>query len=250
MANNIMGTFAPMAAQIGSVLIIVLVGFLLLGAMLGLLYYVRKSKGYNRDVIIFRKKHNGGFSIEFDKGGYLKNMNGEWKFKLKKNRKWLSGEYGEEISKEGGGNVLFLFRDSSDTFFHVNPELIFRYEDVYDENGEPMYELDKNGEIIYDKNNKPKHLKRIKLNISVTGEDVEWAKESFNQYTVAYTKKDMLREMIPVIGMGIFVVVVIVIFYLILQKFDVLQNVSSNLIQVANALKEAKLSTVISNAPK
>jgi len=242
-------TVGPVAAQAGVVIITILAFILVFALILGLVYYVRKGKQFNRNVIILRKKQGDSITIEYDKGGYFKNKHKDWKFKLKRNKTWLEGDYRYDIKNENSGNTMMIYRDTADNFYHVDPELIFQDEYILDGKGQRIPERDPEGNILLNSENKPEYLKKAKLNIRITSEDVEWAKSAFSEYTATYSKKDMFWQYAPILSAAIFVVLVIVMFYLLLDKFGVLQSVATTLNEVSKNLLALKQSSITSVAP-
>jgi len=230
----------PMAGNMIWIIIILIIAVILGGIAFGFWFFIKNKKVYNRDVIIFRRKSNEMFSIEFDKGGYVKTPNKDWKFKLQKNKTYIEGDYKWEIPKEYGGNIIFLYRDKGNNYFHCEPSFNMGTKEVILK--------DKNDVPLLDEQGKPKTLIISKLDVSITSEDVEQAKQMYLDFINAFTKKDMWATLIPIIGMAVFVVLVIVLIYILISKFDVLQQVASSLVEAAKLLKDNSCG-IVSNAP-
>jgi hypothetical protein len=265
MADSMTASVVPIALKLGLVLVTILVIFILLLVFGFVAWTIKRKRAYNRDVLIIRMKQNGQYAIEFDKGGYIKTKNKDWKYRLLKNKSWLNGKYQHDIPKEKGGNINFLYRDTADNYYHIDLLLedIFKKEIAFqrDSNGNfikdkdgkniPEYEKDDKGNFVFDDKGekKPLYLYIPKLKLRVTEEDVEWAKTDFDDYVVAYAKKNWLMQMLPVFGMALFVVLVIVVLYLLLQKFDILHQVAVELTRVSENIIQLKQSSVAANAP-
>ena len=95
----------------------------------------------------------------------------------------------------------------------------------------------------------PSELIFVVLSAALYAEDVEWAKSSYNEYANAFSAKNLFWQYAPMIASGIFVAFVIVMIYMLLQKFDVLSQVASSLTEVSKNLLALKNSAVASNAP-
>jgi len=179
--------------------------FFLIAAAMGVVtYFTLYLKRYNINVVIFSKRKHVD-KIIFDKGGYFKSKEGVWSFKLRKMKVSIQPPDYSYLIPTARGNLLFLRQISVNEFYPIMPEI--------NEQG-------------------------LKLN-AIEGDVALWSALMGQRIREMYQKQNWFEKYGSFIIFGIFAMLIIVLIYIVLQKFEVLQSVASSLEHTASLLKES-----------
>jgi len=203
-------------------------GLVLVSSMGFVTLLIKKNKQFKDTVIIVRRlKPNavGVSGLEKDedvpfivenitKGGTFNDKKLKKKvYKIKGYSANFDPNYEEFVPKNGSGDLIFYERVSDKSFVPLKPELIGK-----------------------------------KIGMTVTSEDISWGINEFNA-NVRMAGKGFWEQWGGMISIAIMFVVAISIIALLLNKFEVLSDVSNSLERVATTLAQAKTNTVVSAAP-
>jgi hypothetical protein len=114
------------------------------------------------------------------------------------------------------------------------------------------YHFTKKSKIIYFLKYGLKELRPISFSISnpdftyKVGEvDLNWMIDDFNRNTLMFKTNSWLQQLLPFIIFGVLVFGVLILFYFLFQKFDVLQDVAVNLNAAAKQLAAVNGGTTV-----
>ena len=190
---------------------------LFLGLLGGLFYLWKIKTRYDIKVRIYSKRY-GTWKTWDEEGAILKNKKtGEaYGFKLKHEKDLLEPPpYAIMLPSLKGSNVLHLLQLSPGEWFYLETRL-----------DDPMGD---------DK------LKKFHLRV-IEGDIQLWMTTMIDKIYALYKKESIWDKLIPILIWALPMMFIMIILYLLFQKFDVLSTVSSNLADAANALREFKSS--------
>lgn len=84
------------------------------------------------------------------------------------------------------------------------------------------------------------------FSINVGEEDVNWAINSYERSKKAFIQNTLV-QVLPYIGMLVMGLIIIILVYILLSKFDVLAKVADSLTEVATILRDARSGTTVVN---
>jgi len=218
--ENIGSSIGTFTSGLGGTILntVAIVGAILLGG--GLLFgiaWLFKSK-INYDIVVrIYSKRKQGWKTWDDKGAFLKNKKtGDvYGFKLKGEKEILQiPNYDALMMTVKGGNVLHLEQLSNTEYFVLMPMI----DDPTDE------AIQKKEGVI--------KLKIIESDIQL------WATTMIDRLYAMYKKPSLWDKILPILLYAVPMMISLILMYLLLQKFDVLKDVASNLAQAATALKD------------
>jgi hypothetical protein len=184
--------------------------------LLGLAYWFLKVgwKRYDITVRIYSKRKNG-YKTWDDKGAYMKNKKtGEvYGFKLKHDKTLLQPPPFEMLMASAKGNTLHLLQLTSDEYFVLDP----------------MIDLNETTDTVGTKN--------IRLKV-IEGDIQLWATQMIDKIYSMYDRKGFWDKYGSYIVFAVVALMCIILIYMIVQKFDVLQATASSLDSAAQALKD------------
>lgn len=217
-------SFGNLGSQIFTGLAYTAIGLTVL-ALLGGAYWVLRVgwKRYDIEVRIYSKRKNG-YKTWTDKGAYLKNKKtGEvYGFKLKNDKTLLQPPPFEMLMPSTKGNTLHLVQMTSDEYFVLDPVI-----DI--------------GEQLAEGETKEGKTGFLKLKV-IEGDIQLWATQMIDKLYSMYDRKGFWDKYGAFIMFGAAAIMVIVLIYIFLQKFDVMKEVAANLAEAAKALREVKAS--------
>lgn len=209
------GRIEGLLSQGVTVILQILSAVLVLAVFVGIIWYILREKKYNIKTIIFSKRKGNDKVIE-DKGGYFKGKDGIWSFKIKKMKIALQPPEYNYLMPTAKGNALFLRQEGINEFYPLMP-------DISIESG-------------------------LKLKV-IEGDVALWGVTMMGKIREAYAKPGFFQKYGSYIIFGIVAVMCIVLIYIIVQKFDVLQSVAQSLENTARILKETSIA-MESTAPQ
>ena len=190
---------------IGGTMVIVIICLVVLGLIGGLAYFLKTRKKYDIKVRIYSTRY--GAPKTWDDWGAIykdKNTGQANGFKLKSEKDIIAPPAYNLIMMSTKGNVIHMRQDSTGHFTFLNPEFI---ED--------------------------------KLGLKVVREDVRlWQSAQRQQVDILYTKTKWYSGLLAFLPYMITAVLILVLIYVVLQKFDVLQGVATTLDHTATVLKD------------
>ena len=196
---------------------------LICGIIIGVVYLNLYFKRFKYTIVVIKRvksKFKDEVGVEhattslvwvgLDKGAILKDRKTKKVFLVLKKANFRMEPEFETIPKESGGQAIFVEKVGYKQYVYLKPVSV-------------------EGDI----------------NFSITREDVADAMVSFDRNAALY--KPGISQWLPIIGIGIFGVIVIVLIAMILNKFDILAEVASKLEGTAKIIAEAKQSAVSSD---
>jgi len=195
---------------IGGTLMIVVMCLVVLGLVGGLAFWLKTRKRYDIKVRIYSTRF-GSKKTWDDWGAIFKDKktgqaNG---FKLKSEKEVISPPNYALIMMSTKGNIIHMSQDSTGHYTFLNPD--FETNDT--------------------------------INFKVVKEDVRlWQSAQRQQVDILYTKTKWYAPLLAFLPYMITAVLIMVLIYLVLQKFDVLKDVATTLDHVATTLHETQQS--------
>lgn len=228
---TVLDNIGPLVSRWGGILVITLMWVLVAAVMIGIAVFILKQKQYKHyTALIFKRKKDkeGKETIVFvgtDNGAIIKDKKLKKRvFRLKKNNVHLGEEenmnFDEDrtldipsIPSEKGGEIVFLEKLGPKKFAFGNPCSV-------------------TGEI----------------EVIITEADVAEAIRSYDINAKYYGGKEWQKWIGP-ISFAVFAVLIIVLIFIVLQKFEILAKVSDRLVEVAQLVNTGKTSAVASGVP-
>jgi hypothetical protein len=184
---------------------------------------IKTWKAYNIQVRIYSKRKEG-FKTWDDWGGFVKNKKtGEvYGFRLKKLKIMIQPPNYDYLVIAPKGNVLHLYQRSNDEFFVLFPAILFGKEGQHE------------------------------LILRVLEGDIQlWATTMIDRLYTMYSRPTFFEKYGHYIIFFATALLIIIMIYLTLQKFDVLKDVANSFKESVSALRELKSSAVTPTvAPK
>jgi len=190
---------------VGRTIVIVIICLVILGLLGGLAYWFKTRKKYDIKVRIYSTRFGAPKTWD-DFGAIFKdNKTGQANgFKLKSEKEVISPPSYKLIMMSTKGNVIHMRQDSTGHYTFLEPEFI-----------EPLFKL------------------------KIVNEDVRlWQSAQRQQIDILYTKTKWYAPLLAFLPYMITAVLILVLIYVVLQKFDVLQGVASTLDHTATTLHE------------
>lgn len=186
------------------------------GILVGVALLIRTRVNYDIVVRIYSKRKQGWKTWD-DKGAFLKNKKtGDvYGFKLKGEKEILQiPSYDALMMTIKGGNVLHLEQLSNTEYFVLMP-------------------------IIDDPTDETILGKQANLKLKIIESDIQlWSTTMIDRLYAMYKKPSLWDKILPILVYAVPMLITMIMIYLVLQKFDVLQAVSANLDSAAKALRD------------
>jgi len=194
----------------GGTMILVIIALVFLGCLGGLAYWLKTRKRYDIKVRIYSKRFGAPKTWD-DWGAIYRDAktgtaNG---FKLKSEKDVISPPSYELMMMSTKGNVIHMQQDATGHYSFLNPN---------------FEEADN-------------------IKFKVVSEDVRlWQSAQRQQVDILYTKTHWYSGLLAFVPYMITAVLIMVLIYLLLQKFEVLQGIANTLDHVATTLHETQQS--------
>lgn len=186
------------------------------GILVGIALLIKAKINYDIVVRIYSKRKQGWKTWD-DKGAFLKNKKtGDvYGFKLKGEKEILQiPSYDALMMTIKGGNVLHLEQLSNTEYFVLMP-------------------------IIDDPTDETIIGKQANLKLKIIESDIQlWSTTMIDRLYAMYKKPSLWDKILPILVYAVPMLITMIMIYLVLQKFDVLQAVSANLDSAAKALRD------------
>jgi len=215
------GGFLSSYVPLVNTVLYILMGAIAVGGI-GLIWWrVHLWRAFNIQIRVYSKRRDG-YKTWDDWGAYLKNKKtGEaYGFKLKKMKTMMQPPNYEDLMTSPKGNILHLFQLSNDEFFVLRPHI---------HSGNVETELE---------------LKVIEGDIQL------WGTTMIDRLITLYSKPNWWDKYGAYVLFGIATMMILLMIYLTLQKFDVLKEVAASFRDSASILQQLKGGAVPSVAPK
>jgi len=201
-----MGSLGSVFESVTGMILPTLVALLVV-AVLGIATYIiiKKAK-YNIRVIIFSKR-KGRDKVLDDIGGYFKTK-GINSFKLKKMKIAIQPPKFDYLFPTSKGNVLFLRQQGQDEFYPLMPSISIK--------------------------------QGLDLQV-ISGDTKLWGVTMMQRIREMYQKPSFFEKYGSYIIFGVTAMMVLVLIYVVLQKFDILEQVAQHLENTARILKETAI---------
>jgi len=190
---------------LGKTMIIIIIALVFLGLLGGFAWWMKSRKKYDIKVRIYSTRFGAPKTWD-DLGAIYKDAktgqaNG---FKLKSEKEIISPPSYKLIMMSTKGNVIHMRQDSTGHYTFLEPEFC--------ESG---------------------------FKLKVVAEDVRlWQSAQRQQVDILYTKTKWYSSLLAFLPYIIVAVLIMILIYLVLQKFEVLQGVATSLDHTATVLKD------------
>lgn len=185
---------------------------LVAGVFIGIVFYILRSKKYSWIIRVFERDASDNIvQLEDDKGGiFLDKTTNNRLLLLKKHKFGLDPDEIPYIMNSRGKKITYLVKTGLKNYQFLKPNIV----------GEE------------------------KINFNVQDEDVAWAINAYQKYKLP-NKNDLLKQILPIIGIAVFGVIVLGGIYMILQEFSVLSSVANALESATSNMKNINTGTTV-----
>jgi len=206
--------------------IIVLVG-IIIG---GLLYMLKLNKQFNSYAVTIKELEDGNLIGSVEKAGIYKDpLNRSVTFKLKSSKINMNPNNLTYIPMENGGKLVFLGNAGVRNKVYLQPKLLNTMKAMFTRKPVILEESETDLGII-----KPNLVGMKNLSLTVTEEDLEWAKREFVRHTKTFSGMSW-ADIMPYLLWALVVIGTIILFGLLLQKFEVLEKIANTMLEIAKA---------------
>lgn len=202
-------------------------------------YLIKLAQLYDTTVIMLTKK-GGGYVASIQKGGVFTDpLSKKTSFKIRGSRATMKPDSVPYLYTDKGKKIVFIANKGVKSHVFIEPSLTqklvakFKRAEL-----EPHSMVTKKGFI------EPRISGYDTLQLTCGIEDLTWAQREFERNVKTYGMSS-IRELLPYLIWALSVMGTIVLIYILIQKFDVLANVSAQLAEAAKAIRDAKGGTVI-----
>lgn len=223
MAEGLFAGFSGLTGSFSTILstiIYSIVAIIFIGLCFFTWWRIRTWKNYNIQVRIYSKR-KGGFKSWDDWGGFVKNRKtGEvYGFRLKKAKVMIQPPNYNYLVIAPKGNILHLYQHSNDEFFALSPNVNFG-------------------------------LAGSELNLRVLEGDIQlWASTMMDRLYTMYSRPTFFDKYGHYIIFFAVALLIIIMIYLTLQKFAVLQDVANSFKASVESLKELRSASIPASVP-
>ena len=194
---------------------LIFIAVIIFGIVGYLIYYMLYRKKFNIQVIIVSKREGTSNKILFDKGAYMIQKDGAEYFMLLKNKVKLQPPSFDYLVPSAGGNVIFL-RQISQKDLH------------------PIRQIVEENEL---------KLRGIEPDVSL------WGITIMQRNRQMFQKKGFMEQYLSMIIFGVVATFIVVLIYILLKRFDVLQAVAASLKDAAQILAQRATALPPAQAP-
>lgn len=190
----------------------VLIFAVALSCVVGIGLYIIRMRKYSWIIRVFERDSSGNLvQLADDKGGIFLDRTTNYRLLLLRKHKFgLDPDHIPYIMNSRGRRITYLLRTGLKNYQFLKP--------VVEEN------------------------KGIKFNVE--DEDVAWAVNAYQKYKIP-NKNDLLKQILPILGIAVFGIIIVIMIYLILEKFDVLSDVANALVQATDNMQRVNTGTTV-----
>lgn len=198
--------------QVQMVVITIITLLIVCGIGIAIFFWVRHKKRYGQFSCVIWEKDSLGNRIEkIDKAGiFLDKKSGNklfrsWKYKIKVDPDLVHYHY------KGNNKVAYFLQTGINVFKPVKINI--------SDNPGITYKL---GEV-----------------------DINWGLDEFNRYARIYQTQSLFLQYLPYMMVAVAGIIIIIMIYIVLQKFDVLASVAESLKAAASEINMARSGTTV-----